>query len=149
MGIGRWIMEFLNGRKFRVVANGCMSREEDVISGVPQGTVLAAMLFVIMMSDMDENVKNCLVRSFADDTRVNKKMGNNLDKETMQKDLEDIYDWAEKMKFNENKFEQMSHGSLNGVTIDPYKNSNGADIEIRETTKDLGIMATNDLKFSE
>ena len=37
-------MEFLRGRKFRVVANGCMSREEDVISGVPQGTVLAAIL---------------------------------------------------------------------------------------------------------
>merc|ERR1711894_787437 len=102
--MGRWIMEFLSGRKFRVVANGYMSREE-VISGVPQGTVLAAILFVIMISDIDENVKNCLVRSFADDTRVNKKIGNNLDKEAMQKDLEAIYDWAEKnkMKFNEKK----------------------------------------------
>merc|ERR1712236_99116 len=54
--IGRWIMEFLRGRKFRVVANGSMSREEDV-SGVPQGTVLAAILFVIMISDIDEDVK--------------------------------------------------------------------------------------------
>ena len=44
-------MEFLRGRKFRVVANGCMSREEDVISGVPQGTVLADILFVITISD--------------------------------------------------------------------------------------------------
>merc|ERR1712138_120751 len=81
--IGRWIMEFLNGRKFRVVANGYMSREEDVISGVPQGTVLAAILFVIMISAID--------------------------------------DWAEKnkMKFNENKFEQMAHGLVNEVTIDP------------------------------
>merc|ERR1712074_422716 len=149
--IGRWIMEFLNGRKFRVVANGYMSREEDVISGVPQGTVLATILFVIMISDIDENVKNCLVRRFADDTRVNKKIGNNLDKEFMQKDLEAIYDWAEKnkMKFNENKFEQMSHGPLKGVTTDPYKNSNGEEIEIKKTAKDLGAMATTDLKFKE
>merc|ERR1711895_415937 len=112
-----------------------MSREEDVISGVPQVTVLAAVLFVIMISDIDENVKNCLVRSFADDTRVNKKIGNNFDKEAMQKDLEAIYDWAEKnkMKFNENKFEQMSNGSLNGVTINSYKNSNEEEIEIKET----------------
>merc|ERR1711888_493258 len=101
------------------------SRKKDVISGVPQGTVLAAILFVIMISDIDENVENCLVRSFADDTRVNKKIGNDLDKEAMQKDLEAIYDWAEKykMKFNENKFEQMAHGSVNEVTINPYKNS--------------------------
>merc|ERR1711972_584068 len=110
--IGRWIMEFLRGRKFRVVANGCMSREEDVISGVPQGTVLAAILFVIMISDIDEKVKNCILRSFADDTRVNKKVICNEDKEQMQEDLEIIYKWAEenKMKFNANKFEQIAHG---------------------------------------
>merc|ERR1711894_30188 len=95
--IGRWIMEFLNGRKFRVVENGYMSRE-DVISGVPQGTVFAAILFVIMISDIDEGVKNCLVRSFADDPRVNKEIEKDLDKEAMQKDLEAIYDWAEKKK---------------------------------------------------
>ena len=41
-------MEFLKERKFRVVANGCMSIEDDVISGVPQVTVLAAILFVII-----------------------------------------------------------------------------------------------------
>ena len=61
-----------------------MSREEDVISGVPQGTVLAAMRFFIMISDIDENVKECIVRSFADDTRVNKKIRNENDKELMQ-----------------------------------------------------------------
>ena len=43
--IGNWIKEFLTNRKFRVVANGCMSEEGDVMSGVPQGTVLAAILF--------------------------------------------------------------------------------------------------------
>merc|ERR1712090_13878 len=103
------------------------SREEDVITGVPQGTVLAAILFVIMISDIDEGVKNCLVRSFADDTRVNKKIEKELDKEDMQKDLEALYDWAEKnkMKFNENKFEQMAHGLVKEVTIEPYKNSKG------------------------
>ena len=72
-------------------ANGCMSEEGDVMSGVPQGTVLAAILFVIMISDIDEKVKNCILRSFADDTRVNKKVICNEDKELMQEDLEIIY----------------------------------------------------------
>merc|ERR1712121_622994 len=72
--IGRWIMEFLRGQKFRVVANGCMSREENVISGVPQGTVLAAILYVIMVSDIDEDFKMCIIRCFVDNTRVNKKI---------------------------------------------------------------------------
>ena len=55
--IGLWLKEFLNSRKYRVVANGEMSEEQSVLSGVPQGTVLAAILFVIMISDIDENVK--------------------------------------------------------------------------------------------
>merc|ERR1712215_430811 len=112
--IGRWIMDFLRGQKFRVVTNGRMSREEDVISGVPQGTVLAAILFVIMISDIDEDVKLSIIRCFADDTRVNGKIKTNEDKELMQKDLDAVYRWAEKnkMKFNEKKFEQMAHGPL-------------------------------------
>ena len=49
-----------------------MSDEGEVMSGLPQGTVLALILFVIMISDIDENVKLCILRSFAD-TRVSKK----------------------------------------------------------------------------
>merc|ERR1712002_797222 len=149
--IGRWIMEFLRGRKFRVVANGSMSREEDVISGVPQGTVLAAILFVIMISDMGEDVKLSIIRCFADDTRVNKKIKTNEDKELMQNDLDAVYRWAKKnkMKFNEKNFEKMAHGPLKEVTIEPYKTSSGEDIEIKETVKDLVVLATNDLMFRE
>ena len=68
--IGLWIKEFLNHRKYKVVANGEMSEEQKVLSGVPQGTVLAAILFIIMISDIDKNVKNSIVRLFADDTRI-------------------------------------------------------------------------------
>ena len=48
-----WLREFLKNRKFRVVANGCMSEEECVISGVLQGTVLASIISVIMISDIN------------------------------------------------------------------------------------------------
>ena len=116
-----------------------------------QGTALAAILFVIMISDIDENVKKCLIRSFADDTRVNKKIEGERDKELMQMDLEAIYKWAEenKMKFNENKFEQIVHGTLKEVTIDPYETSSGKEMQIKDTVKGLGILATNELKFKE
>ena len=64
-------------------------------------------------------------------------------------DLEAIYEWVEKnkMKFNESKFEQMVYGTLKEVTIDPYKTSSGKEIQIKDTVKNLGILATNDLKF--
>ena len=149
--IGKWIEEFLSNRKFRVVANGCISDEESVLSGVPQGTVLAAILFVIMISDIDENVKKCIIRSFADDTRVNNKISSESDREIMQNDLEIIYKWAEdnKMKFNVNKFEQMAHGSIENVQLQPYKSPSGENIEIKVKTKDLGIIVDTDLKFKD
>ena len=59
--IGKWIIQFLTNRKFNVVANGCLSDEEEVRSGVPQGTVLAAILFVIMISDIDDEIKKELI----------------------------------------------------------------------------------------
>ena len=59
--IGKWLIEFLTNRKFRVVANGSMSEEGWVKSGVPQGTVLAAILFVIMISDIDDEIKKELI----------------------------------------------------------------------------------------
>jgi len=149
--MGRWIQEFLRERKFRVVANGHMSMEADVVSGVPQGTVLAAVLFVVMISDIDEKVLNCVVRSFADDTRVNKMIKNEEDRVTLQNALDTIYEWARenKMKFNEMKFEQMTHGERVGVSIEPYKTASGEEIEIKSTVKDLGILASNDLLFRE
>ena len=49
---------------------------------------------VMTISDIDENVKKCTARSFADDMRVNKNIGNNRDKELMQEDLETIYEWS-------------------------------------------------------
>ena len=149
--LGKWIKEFLKNRKFKVVANGCMSEEENVLSGVPQGTVLAAILFVIMISDIDENVKKSIVRSFADDTRVNKKISSESDTEMMQSDLETIYKWAieNKMEFNENKFEQMAHGSIKNVELKPYKSPTGEDIQTKDLAKDLGILANTDLKFKE
>ena len=149
--IGKWIREFLTDRKFRVVANSCMSEEGEVVSGVPQGTVLAAILFVIMISDIDENVKMCILRSFADDTRVNKKIKSNEDKKLMQEDLESIYKWAKnnKMEFNVNKFEQIIHGNIQNVEIEPYRSPTGEEITIKDTVKDLGILSSNNLMFKE
>ena len=149
--LGKWISEFLANRKFKVVVNGCMSDEGEVTSGVPQGTVLAAILFVIMISDIDENVKRCILRSFADDTRVSKKVICDEDRQQMREDLLSVYRWAEinKMEFNAKKFEQIIHGTTKNVSVEPYESSSGDPITIKNTVKDLGVYSTNDLLFEE
>ena len=149
--VAMWLKEFLYNRKFRVVANNVESKEEEVTSGVPQGTVLAALLFIIMISDIDENTRESIVRCFADDTRNSKRIEKEEDIILMQKDLDSIYEWSNKnmMKFNIEKFEQISHGEVEGVPIIPYKNPEGEDILSDNTIKDLGVTCNNNLLFKE
>ena len=146
-----WLKEFLNERKFKVLANGTISDEEDVTSGVPQGTVLAAILFLIMISDIDEKVKESIVRCFADDTRVSKVIECEEDPHKMQEDLNAIYEWANnnKMKFNTDKFEYISHGEMEGVPNEAYKNPEGISIVSDDTVRDLGVICNNNLLFKE
>ena len=74
-----WFKSYLSNRKQCTEIGNFQSKLDYVKHGVPQGTVLAAVLFVIMISDIDEKVLNCVVRSFADDTRVNKMIENEED----------------------------------------------------------------------
>ena len=66
--LGRWIYSFLSGRKQSVTVNGIKSCSVDVKSGVPQGSVLGPLLFLVLMGDIDHRVASAFLSSFADDT---------------------------------------------------------------------------------
>ena len=87
-----------------------MSDEHDVLSGVPQGTVLASLFFIVMIADIDQNLEISVSILNADDTKVSAKVKKQEDTEHLQQDLNRIYTWADEnlMEFNENKFEKMS-----------------------------------------
>jgi len=76
-------------------------------SGVPQGSVLGPILFVIMIYDIDHLTTASSVRSFADDTSVTKPVTDVHSATELQIDLNEIYEWAEQnnMEFNNTKFE--------------------------------------------
>ena len=61
-----WIMAFLSDRKQRVVVDGASSSYSAVESGVPQGTVLGPLLFLIFINEINTNISS-KIRLFADD----------------------------------------------------------------------------------
>ena len=152
--IGNWIKAFLENRKQKVVIRGHESDELDVLSGVPQGSVLGPLLFLIFINDLPKCTA-CPVCLFADDSKIYSKVprANKVlpelegSQEILQKDLDELYKWAEKwkMSFNVNKCKIMHLGYDNGKH---EYNLNG--ITLMETTeeKDLGVLIDNNLKFS-
>ena len=60
-----WIKDFLTSRKQCVVIDGVKSRLVSVLSGLPQGTVLAALLFLIFINDLPESISNSFTEYFA------------------------------------------------------------------------------------
>ena len=72
--IYNWLKAFLTNRKQRVIVDGVLSSLADVLSGVPQGTVLGPLLFLIFIDDMTNVVKHSSVKLFADDSKLCKEV---------------------------------------------------------------------------
>ena len=70
-----------------------MLDKHNVISGVPQGTVLASLFFIIMVVDIDQNLNLSISRLFTDNTKVSAKIKTQEDMELLPQDLNTIYKW--------------------------------------------------------
>ena len=89
--IYEWIKSFLMNRYQSVMVNGITSDPQEVLSGVPQGSVLGPLIFLIMIGDINNEVKYSIVKSFADDTRATKSIASIDDVQRFQSDLQLIY----------------------------------------------------------
>lgn len=152
IGVGRelltWIKNFLTNRKQTVEVNGRLSDEADVRSGVPQGTVLGPLLFLIFVSDIDKDVNRSKLSSFADDTRILKIIKKPEDCQELQEDLEKVCSWVDEnnMSLNENKFEALRCGKHPAVDVE-YRTGGSIPIPFKDNVKDLGILVQKDAKF--
>ena len=147
-----WIINFLYDRKQQVCVEGALSSVSQVTSGVPQGTVLGPILFLIHINDISVGVRHCTISCFADDTRIMNTIKTNEDRIYLQNDLDSVYEWADenKMKFNSGKFEAIDYHSRERPNeYHEYKTSDGQTIQRKKQVKDLGILMNCDATYSE
>lgn len=90
-----WIAQYLRSRKMSVSLDGCSSTYVSVTSGVPQGSVLGPLLFLLFASDITLGITSSF-RMFADDCIVYRAINSDVDKQALQNDLDLIVAWCEK-----------------------------------------------------
>ena len=147
-----WIEDFLTNRKQQVQVNGKMSKIFDVLSGVPQGSVLGPVLFIIFINSMVELVKDSEMFLYADDLKLFKEIITPDDAEALQGDLDILYDWSNYslLHFHPDKCVSMR---LKQNTREPpvncFYNMDATRLKVVNVEKDLGVIIDSSLSFDE
>lgn len=144
-----WIQSFLANRTQQVINNGEHSESVNVTSGVPQGSVLGPLLFLLYINDLTCNLK-CKIRLFADDCLLYIPLDNWDDGKLMQSDLDLIEEWCNKWKMNLNiKKCAVLHATWRkNVVKFPYRLNNAYLTEV-ESYKYLGVDFEHDLSWKK
>ena len=151
--VGSWISDFLTNRRQRVSVQGSFSGWSKVVSGVPQGSVLGPILFVIYINDLPEGIKSwCSM--YADDTKLSTPVDTEEGRRKLQDDLDRAVQWADtwQLKFHTGKCKVIHFGNKNVQQNYTMKKHNSEERETLATTnseKDLGVEVDSELKFSQ
>uniref|UniRef100_A0A8R1E8T3 Reverse transcriptase domain-containing protein n=2 Tax=Caenorhabditis japonica TaxID=281687 RepID=A0A8R1E8T3_CAEJA len=149
-GIGgaliKWLSSFLTGRTQRINVNGSYSTLREVVSGVPQGSVLGPLLFLLFINDIGDNISSHYLL-YADDLKVY-----SPDAHSVQKDLDALSFWCKnwQMEISPSKSQYIvfSHSSRNSKPSDGSFNLSNTSVPKCEHVRDLGVIFSYNLSFS-
>ena len=141
----RWIEAFLTDRKQRVVLNGESSPWLEVFSGVPQGSVLGPLCFLVYVNDIVEIVSSS-IKLYADDAKVYGHVDSQQQRQVIQNDLIAIEEWSKKwqLPLNIKKCSVIHLGSKNP---EYQYQLEGRTVQKTESEKDLGVIIDSEIKF--
>ena len=144
-----WITSWLKDRKQRVRLKDSFSIWMEVLSGVPQGSVLGPLLFVIFINLIDSALSDSasFISKFADDTKVGRKILSLADSNELQTGLTQLVEWSNdwKMVFNADKCKVVHFGKRNPCNGYTMQNITLKSVDFE---KDVGVLIHNSLKPS-
>ena len=146
-----WCRSFLIGRNQKVLVEGKASSPKPVVSGVPQGTVLGPLFFLVYINDISEGLsKGTKLKLFADDSLLYRVIRTIQDSLTLQNDLKLLQAWEKKwkMEFHPKKCQLVRITNKRKKIEFNYK-IHGIVIEETESAKYLGIVIDSSLKWKQ
>ena len=145
-----WITDYLTDRSQKVVINGRESRCIPVSSGIPQGSVLGPILFIMFINDLP-SVADSQMKLFADDTKLYRTVDTKTDADLLQKDIDAVTQWSKtwQMPFNESKCKVVHYGKKNPkYEYRMSTDTNVTTVASGNEERDLGVLFQQDLTFS-
>jgi len=142
-----WVEAFLTGREQMVRVNGELSTSKAVISGIPQGSVLGPLLFVIYINDIPDVVQSNILL-FADDTKIFNKVTSIDDSRKLQNDIDALNCWSDK-NFNTDKCHVLTMGKFENMMHTQRYTLYGYELDHAFEEKDLGVIIDMELTFEE
>ena len=144
-----WIESFLTSRIMRVGVRGTFSDWLDVISGVPQGSVLGPLLFLLFVNELPEWISTN-IKMFADDTKLWQRIRSESDSGSLQHDIDNLDAWSNKwqLKFNPAKCTVMHVGHRMDTKYYIGDGTGRVLIKPAVEERDLGVHFSQDLKPS-
>lgn len=148
----KFFVEYLSSRVQRVAIGNKLSEELSVASGVPQGSILGPLLFVLFINDIGNDInEGSSLLLYADDTKLFREINDDQDCLLLQQDINTLNNWASanKMKFHPAKCKVLSV-SLKRFDRDPFSYKlSGVSLQHVNSEKDLGVHMTNNLCWSK
>ena len=144
------IRSFLSDRQQEVVLDGATSDTAQVKSGVPQGTVLGPLLFLVFINDLPESIKSAQCNLFADGSLLYKVIENQEDSDLLQLDLTALETWEEtwQMSFNPSKCIVLRIALRNKKIQSEYK-LHGHILQTEKASSYLGVTITDNLTWDK
>jgi len=148
--IYHWLADFLSEHFQRVALDEVSSSYIPVSSGVPQGTVLGPILFLIYINDLFEVVKHSTLRMFADDCIIYYPISDTHDADKIQQDIDSILLWVHtwQMKFNTSKCCYMHISEATKLKIETQYKLEDTHLSLSNQCKYLGVTLQSDLKWN-
>ena len=143
-----WLRSFLSNRQQRVVVDGKASEWRPVTSGVPQGTILGPLLFLIFINDMVDSVTHSSVKLYADDSKIYHIVRNNTDSAELQSDLDSVSAWSKSWQLNIS-ISKCSVLHIGGLNPNLTYCIDGVNLENCRSQIDLGVTISSNLKPCE
>lgn len=148
-----WLKNFLIQKRQRVVLNSIFSDWKPVLSGIPQGSILWPVLFIVFIYNPPPPpyVVKSICKVFADDTKLYRPIKSLTDLEILQIDLFSLCDWSDKwlLCFNVLKCRYIQYGNVKFRHHYQMRDAKGVVSSLIKDTKEKnqGVTFQDDLKF--